>query len=85
VVRTYIGKATDELICISFLTCVLYQLTLLCFRTVFPLGANETTRNIIEDCVIEEEWFLLYQTDLGSPPLDIEVFQVMAAGRDFAR
>lgn len=51
-------------------------------RSVFPLRTYETVGNILEDCALEEDRLLLYETDVLAEPIEIELVDGTAVEGD---
>lgn len=49
---------------------------------MLPLGANQSVFYIVENGIVEKEWFLLHKTYLSPPPLEIDFVQTFPACLD---
>lgn len=56
-----------------------HQFSLLLLVGMLPFRPNQSVRNILKYCVVEEKRLLLYKSNLGSPPLEVDLMQGDAA------
>lgn len=79
---TYIRQATNELVRESLDASLFYKLLLYLDVGILPFSTDKPKLDIVVDGVVEETWFLLHQTDLCPPPLEIDLPQVPSPDRD---
>jgi hypothetical protein len=82
--KTHFWKSSNKLISKSFPASLFYKLFLLFLWLVLPLRTNQTILHILEYRIIEKKWFLLDESNLRSPPLEVYFMKLSSSSTDRA-
>lgn len=80
--KTYIRQPRNELVSVGLFAGLLDEFPLPLFWGILPLGPDQSVGNVLKDRVVEQKWFLLDEADLGSPPLEIKLMEILASYLD---
>ena len=81
---THIRQLVNELVRKSLFAGLFDQFPFLLLRLLFPLRAYQTIGHIGEDGIVEEKRFLLDKPDLRPPPLQLDLVDGVARGKNSA-